>query len=154
MIVSDRLVRRSSIDDRWLLLRLLSAREPGRPASDDALLRNAFFLDKRINAEAEGDSASEVVESYLTRHVDLTPSELHHAADAAAAAYELAARSFELVRFREVAGSDIVEKLRWAGALVVDGDRAMFDHHLIHDVLVARWLASEPTGWATPGGST
>jgi hypothetical protein len=150
VIVTDRLVRRSSIDDRWLLIRLVAAHEPGQPASDDALLRNAFFLNKRINAAVQGESASEVVESYLTQHATLTPSEVRAAARAAAAAYAQYARSFQLEDFRKIAGADTVVKLRQAGALVVDvvdESEAIFEHHLIHDVLAATWLAGEPDEW-------
>ena len=149
VILTDRLVRRSALGRTWKLIRLVAAREHGKDAAPDALLRNAFFLNLSLQGELKGAgaSASEGVELYLTRHVGLTPEELDATASAAVEAYRQDSRSFELGAFRATAGEDAVTKLITAGALLVEGDRAIFFHQLMHDFLVAWWLASRPDEW-------
>ena len=148
VVVTDRLVRRETLGPRWSIARVIRAEAPNAtPAGDPRLLRNAFFLNLAIHDELEGDSASAAFLTYLRKHVGLDESELDAAATAAADAYrQHAGRTFDLQRFRELAGS-ATDKLEAAGRLVLDPPQASFDHHLFHDTLAARWLAADKARW-------
>ena len=148
IVVTDRLVRRDALGPRWSLARVIRADAPDATvAGDPKLLRNAFFLNLAVHGELEGDSASAAFLTYLRRHVGLDDAELDAAAAAAADAYHHhAGRTFDLKRFQELAGS-ASDKLEAAGRLVPDPPRASFDHHLFHDTLAARWLATDETRW-------
>jgi hypothetical protein len=151
VVVTDRLVRRENVGARWSLARLIRAETPdGTPEGDTRLLRNAFFLNLAIRGELEGNSASAAFLTYLRNHVGLDDSELDAAAAAAADAYRAhAGRTFDLERFRDIAGT-AADKLEQAGRLVVDPPRASFSHHLFHDTLAARWLAADEERWNPP----
>jgi|SRR6188472_11856 len=151
VVVSDRLVRRASVDGRWLLTRVAAARCDAAQ-SDDEMLRNAFFLNLTIREGLEAKTAGGAFHEYLRDHVGLDEAQVRCTAQAAADAYEeQAARSFPIERFRQVAGNDPTDRLLGAGQLIAENSHAYFAHQLFHDALAADWLAVTPDRWRKEG---
>lgn len=150
VLVTDRLLRRSLPGPGWQLALLTGTVPPpgwaptGLPGPQD----NALFLDLAGNADLVAPNLSAVLDLLWTRHVDLSPTELSAAGAAAADAYRRASsRSFDLHDFRGIAGDAPTHKLLEGGALHETDGRATFRHHLYHDDLAARWLASSSERW-------
>lgn len=164
VIVADRLVRRN-LRGRgdWSLARILplSEEEVDRQLRNrDAVLaqNNAgvprsliqlpYFLNELIHQGAVPTSSAEVFRRYFQRHVTLTDEELRSTAEGAFRAYDRSGtRTFALTQFERIAGSSAVRKLLDSGALRRDDGNVYFDHHLKHDYLVSRYVASSPKRW-------
>lgn len=126
-----------------------SGLEPGLSMQ---LLSSPYFLDRALKRDGIASGVVRTQEDYFAGHVNLTAPELETAASASYDAYRTSrGRSFSLERFREIAGSVSTTKLLDAGALVIASDRtAHFLHHLLHDFLASRYVASlGPTEWTS-----
>lgn len=145
VLVTDRLLRRTLPSRHWQLAGIAEVEPPeGAPPATSHLARgNAFFLSLAMRPGIAASPGTEALDEYLAEHVALDRSELDAASEAAAAAYLTSpSRVFAFDEFAERAGDAAVEKLTGAGVLRVDGNRAIFRHHLFHDDLAARWLAA------------
>ncbi|HTW84312.1 MAG TPA: HEAT repeat domain-containing protein [Candidatus Sulfotelmatobacter sp.] len=166
-IVADRLVRRSFPDvERWHLasilpiddeqVRRLLQEKVGNSARFDtgdrdarAMLTNPYFLDALLGAGSEATSLAALIRDLFVNHAGLDSTELISASKAAFLAYrEFASRTFPFEAFLASAGTSAAEKLTSSGRLLVDGDRATFDHHLNHDFLAAAFVVADSKRWS------
>ena len=148
VIVTDRLVRRTAVDERWRLVRLMAVRLEGQPVHNEPLLRDAFFLNLMIAGGASATADRLDSDRFLARHVGLGSEEIAAAQQAAAEAYiSEESRTFEMAPFAATAGAEVVAKLRAAGTLVERDSRGHFSHQLVHDWLAAGWLAADEGRW-------
>ncbi len=164
VIVTDRLVRREFLrPDRWVLATVLplaidEVRSVLTQAKGDSrvfdaasggvqtLLRSPFFLNQFLKEGLIEGTFADQMEAYFTRHA-LNHGQIALASRAAFIVYRNSTRTFSLAEFREVAGTDVAAALQTAGALVVKEHEAFFDHHLKHDYLASRFVASDPRMW-------
>jgi hypothetical protein len=161
-IVTDRLARRElPVPVRWdlgLVLPLSSEQiqavrsEVLDVGPSAQLLSSPYFLDAALKGDGIASGVVKTQERYFATHVNLTGSELKSVAAASFDAYRTSkARGFLLSRYRDLAGSIATNKLLDAGALLPStDDSAHFAHHLLHDFLAARHVASlDPTEWTS-----
>ena len=110
------------------------------------LLRTPYFFDGFLRHGGVKSSRAEELRDYFSRHA-VGPNDLPRIAEAAYAVYETGSRTFEFVRFRDIAGTELTDRLKASGAIVTEGDLAYFDHHLKHDFLAAFHLESHSELW-------
>ena len=112
------------------------------------LLDSPFFLNKTIQEGKLTNNNAEAIRTFLSEHATLSEEAIDRASEAAFQVYSLrnGSRTFPLASFCEFAGRDVVMELTRSGALVAD-DGAYFEHHLIHDYLASRYVASHPALW-------
>jgi hypothetical protein len=150
ILVTDRLLRRALPNRHWQLAGITDVLLPGGKAVPGQLLRgNAFFLDLAMEDasseenELAGTPATAILDKYLALHVGLDGAGLSRASAAAADAYlHSGSRVFEMERFEAIAGEEAVEAVVGAGLLKDHAGQGIFRHHLFHDDLAARWLAT------------
>jgi hypothetical protein len=167
VVLTDRLVRRSfDSSGRWQLAQVmpLSLKEVQAKVGIKTfkvlqpkvqrLLTLPFFLsgflrDGQLLTTANPSNRSAEFHSIFIEQ-GLNESDLQKAADAAYKVYELKTRTFPLTTFRATAGPKVVTKLLKAKSLVKDPRRhklAFFDHHLKHDYLASKFVASNEALW-------
>lgn len=162
VIITDRLVRRYFRQpERWYIaavqpLRLERIREvltsygqnlDDFPEEARELLATPYFLDSWLKG-AFGSNSSSVIENYFLNHVSLGLEQLNATADAALEMYlHHKSRSFPFEEFAARVPDEITSKLLHSQAVVKDGASAYFSHHLNHDFLAARSLATKPDLW-------
>jgi len=159
-LVADRLVRRELAPPmRWNLgLVLPLSAEAIAKFSDRTkavavgtfLLDSPFFLNAALKEEPVLQGGALTHQQYFLSHSGLNGMELDRVAAAAFRAYrESRARTFSLRSFLESTDSTIVERLVNSGILIRESDDAAhFAHHLLHDFLVARYVAGlTPAEW-------
>jgi hypothetical protein len=151
VLVTDRLLRRTLPSRRWRLAGITDVTAPSQTdaATQPIVRANAFFLSLTLRDDVPAGPGTEVLDYYLARHVQLDDGQLRAAADAAANAYHTwRSRTFAWQDFAKRAGSTTFERLQASGLIKVQGEQAIFRHHLFHDDLAARWLAAtSPANW-------
>lgn len=156
VIVADRLTRRELPSDHWQIVRLLPIDRATvvKHLSDVQLqgrldfLQRPFFLHRAIQYGIEAASDAGAVGEYIEQAVHPTPAEFDDASRAAFELYrEQEARTFEYGRFAALATNEVAEKFEASGLLVRTNETAHFQHHLYHDYLASRWLASDAERW-------
>lgn len=160
VLVTDRLTRRHlPFPSKWTLGKVLpiskerikkygAARFLNGPLAP--MLELPYFLDTVLkNPKDKSLSSSRTHEEFLASHAGLTGDDLKTASAAAFTVYkEGMTRSFSLADFEQTAGAHVVSKLVAAGILEKNQGSAQFAHHLLHDYLAARHMASfEPSQW-------
>jgi hypothetical protein len=164
VIVADRLIRRPLREDRWRLARV-------EPLSDASVKRALagfsrevsrrltgmsrhlfdwpFFLAKAAEGGNSSASGLEALQLFFNDRVGLTDPEMVAVGRAAFDSYaEASSRSFSTATLGARIGEESFQKLVNAGALVVLGESAHFAHHLHHDFLAARHVASNVECWS------
>jgi len=118
-------------------------------ASQRRLLDNPFFLNKTMEEGRLASNSAEAIRTFLGDHATLSDAAIRLTSAAAFQAYcsRTGSRTFSLALFREQTGDDIVSELTRSGALVVEGDQAYLEHHLLHDYLASHYVASRPELW-------
>jgi hypothetical protein len=165
VIVSDRMTRRDLRKEQWALgmVRPLSELVVKRAlkqtigldqwdvatASQRRLLDNPFFLNKTIKEGKLASNNAEAIRTFLSEHASLYDDEIEVTSAAAFEAYssKTGSRTFRLAPFQERTGDKIVSELIRSGTLVIDDDQAYFEHHLLHDYLASRYVASQRQLW-------
>lgn len=166
VIVSDRLTRRDFLlPQRWKLALVLpmttdqvdaivasdpraSALYHQASADEQSLLTTPYFLNAFLSGGSLASTIAGQMQQYFAQHA-LTDADVAHAATAAFDVYADATRTFSWQRFKTSAGDQIADRLVTAGAIVVEGDLAYFDHHLKHDYLASRVLLSDRESWTS-----
>lgn len=163
VIATDRLVRRDSVSDQWILTHVLPLdAEDSRKAIEEVmgpqdwskitssqkrLLEIPFFLDKAIQEEAIGSNLADTINRYLTNHA-FSSDELDRLARAAFSLYvEVGSRTFDIERLTASIGDELVQKAIHSGVIHVEERQGYFSHHLFHDYLAARYLAATEADW-------
>ena len=165
VILTDRLTRRNAVRDRWQLALVLPI-ESGAvelaleqtiglegwahaTAGQRHLLQSPFFLNKTIEDGKLTASSTEAIQSYLVRHAALDGDKLVAASCGAYAMYVQlgGSRTFPFASFETEVGQPTAVELLGAGVLLREGESAYFEHHLFHDYLAARYVASNPDVW-------
>ena len=164
VIITDRLARRNLRQpERWRLATVMPltnaeidkvAAEAGKPiaegelhADERELLSTPYFLDSRLNGSL-GRNSSSVIHEYFKTNVSLTETEIDTVSAAAYGVYsKFQSRTFVLKDFAKDIGETTLKKLIDARAILPDNKRAYFAHHLKHDYLVSRYLATHDDLW-------
>ncbi|MGJ5051145.1 hypothetical protein ACQR09_29070 [Bradyrhizobium oligotrophicum] len=163
VIATDRLVRRDSVSDQWILTHVLPLdAEDSRKAIEGAmgpqdwskitssqkrLLEIPFFLDKAIQDEAIGSNLADTINRYLTNHA-FSSDELDRLARTAFLLYvDAGSRTFDLERLVAGVGDELAQKAIHSGVIQVEEQQGYFSHHLFHDYLAARYLAATEADW-------
>ncbi|HZP62582.1 MAG TPA: HEAT repeat domain-containing protein [Terriglobales bacterium] len=158
VIVSDRLVRREFIrPELWALYLVLPLQktEVNRQIGADAkltdeeieLLRSPYFLNAYLLSGQIASTRSEEIGKWFEIHAGLTPDEITRATEAAYRVYGSSSRTFPIRAFEDIVGAETTAKLSKAGALIVQEESAIFDHHLKHDFLASKFLADHQDLW-------
>jgi hypothetical protein len=164
LIVTDRLLRRAFVDpNRWqlALVKPLSSNEVKKQISSRfhsgtystlsaegaELLESPYFLNAFLRDGQIAKTRSEEFWTYFTRHAALSEAEVDSASVAAFNAYRVSSRTFNLDDFVQVSSDIVVQKLEHAGAIIREGSVAYFDHHLKHDYLASKYLATRRGEW-------
>jgi hypothetical protein len=165
VILTDRLTRRNSVRERWQLALVLALEDSAvelafqqtiglekwanATAGQRHLLQSPFFLNKTIEDGQLTASSAEAIQSYLLRHAALDDNKLSAASRGAYAMYVQlgSSRTFPFAAFEAGAGKPTTDELLRAGVLVREGEVAHFEHHLFHDYLAARHVASNSDIW-------
>ena len=116
------------------------------------LLRSPYFLDAYLKSGQLADTrAQEIKSSRRQLRVGSPRQNLIHASEAAYAVYGGSSRTFALGRFRDIAGASATNKLigSGSGALIVNDQTAMFDHHRKHDFLASNYLSAHEDLWTS-----
>jgi hypothetical protein len=151
VLVADRLIRRELPNPaRWSIGTPLPLSEEqvlrhlGRNVRVDDILRCPFFLDAAIRFHVEGNKRSQASQRFLVRHSGLAEDQLDRVAAAAYEAYHrYKSRIFDRAEFAELAGEQPTRALELSNTLLSnDPGTAYFAHHILHDYLAARHVAS------------
>ncbi len=166
VIVADRMSRRDFISPlRWQLSIVLplspqqvlsvvshdataKAVYEAAPQSAKTLLATPYFLNLFLKEKTLATSIASQVREYFERHA-LSDVQINRAAEAAFQVYSDATRTFKIASFRARAGHEVTDGLVTAGAIVVDGELAYFDHHLKHDYLASRYVVMDTARWTS-----
>lgn len=155
-IVADRSVRRElPLGGRWTIGTILPlTSDQGMSHGVNTIinvgaLASPFFLNTSLRlSRAEQDDSLSRSEA-LHERLKLSEEESLHAGKAAYDAYRTSkTRTFDLERFRSIAGDKVVKRLTSATELVPTSDgagNAYFSHHIVHDYLVSQYLLALPT---------
>lgn len=153
-LVADRLVRRDLPPPvRWSLGLVLPLSDESiskfslgelAPGAARRLLDSPYFLDAALKKESILKGRALTHEEYFRTHGSLNTAELDLTGAAAFYAYqESCSRTISIESFISRTSDSIVGRLVEAGILVLEaGDGGHFSHHLMHDYLVARHVAS------------
>jgi hypothetical protein len=155
VLVVDRLTRRAlPSPHRWAIATplLLSDEVIASHCGDEALrstqndsLRSPYFLDAAIRKDVVAESPSETHRRFLHDHGGLEDVELQRVAEAAYGLYlEARTRTFSKASLVARVGADLADRLLQNVVIVQSGesDSVQFAHHLLHDYLAARHVAS------------
>src|SRR5689334_14315840 len=173
VIITDRVVRRSFADvSRWRLcalkpladdeIRTQLQSQPEKLQAFDAslgghrqLFRIPLFLDLFLrSARLPGGllTTEEEMRYYFEEQIGLTDEEIAVAARAAFEIYQSQqARTFPIATLQDKVGQEITAKLAASSIKVTNDGSAYFFHHLHHDYLVARYIASNESQWTQEG---
>jgi hypothetical protein len=163
VLITDRLVRRPIDLDRWRLATVL-------PLSDDevrrawsnaheakplpeglGLLKRPFFLDKALATDITADSEAGTIGAYFAISIGMSSADLDDLAQTAFTAYsEYRGRTMPAPWLRNRVPTWLLERLIQTDTVRINLDQAWFTHHLLHDYLAARSLASRKAEWG-PG---
>jgi hypothetical protein len=164
VLVSDRLVRRDFIRaERWEIACILPlsaeqirAQIEANPAAlmkyqgvapeASSILATPYFLNALLTGGDLARTTSDEMAEYFQRHA-LAQHEVDAVAEASYRLYASATRAFSWTQFKGLVGVEVADRVVAAGALVVSGDVALFDHHLKHDYLVSRYVSRHPELW-------
>ncbi|SDT08905.1 HEAT repeat domain-containing protein [Bradyrhizobium canariense] len=160
VIVADRLVRRQLPSERsWALSTILPFSEAQirsyfgdkfQATNDSRMLEIPFFLNAAIKGDLVPGGRAGISSSFLRRHSGLTDDQVELLARFAFDAYlQNKARTFEFAQLLQSTGPDIANAILNARIVEkLDDGLAYFSHHLVHDYLVARYLAEQAsTAW-------
>lgn len=160
ILVADRLTRRMlPSPTRWALATVLPltrefiAKHCGdevlaSPAADS--LGTPYFLDAVISKGAKTESPSQTHRRFLHDHGGLDDKNLDAVAAAAYRLYEDAGtRTFSRPTLVDMVGEELTVRLQQTGVLIaVAANDVQFAHHLLHDYLAARYVATlTPESW-------
>ena len=171
VVVTDRLTRRQITETRWRLGRVepLSEEAVGKVVAragnslrrriqhtGQQLLEWPFFLAKVLADDTNsGASGTDTLRQFFENRVQLTSDEMDTTAAAAYQAYVgSSSRTFSALLFIARVGDQVFGKLTQAGSVELSGDVARFTHHLQHDFLAARHVASDVALWRYAGFNT
>lgn len=158
VIVTDRLVRREFISpSRWSLYAIqplsvgevrgqVKSAENTITSDQQTLLTSPYFLDLYLANGSLGSSSAAEMQAWFLEHA-LSAAELPAAAEAAYQVYSHKSRSFPINEFQAIAGESATQKLLASGALTLNAENALFDHHLKHDFLASHHLAAHHELW-------
>jgi hypothetical protein len=160
LCVTDRLVRRDlPYRERWMLAILLPLEMKDVPTRVGRKVQGGDIppilpiqLDALSKASAKSDEPSDISDFISGEFSFLNSSESERLARAAFESYRTnRSRKFELRNFEELAGKATIRTLIDLGKIVsLDDTVGSFDHHLFHDFLAAKHVASLPPETWTP----
>jgi hypothetical protein len=154
LVVADRLIRRELPNPaRWSIGTPLPLSEEqvraylGSNSQVDEILRCPFFLDAATRFHVEGSGRSQASKRFLVQHSGLAEAQLDRVAVAAFDAYRrFKSRIFDRAEFVGTAGEEPTRALELSDTLLSNADgTSYFVHHILHDYLAARQVASWPT---------
>ena len=118
--------------------------------SDLKILSRPFFLDIALKRKSPSlGSESDALRDFFTKQFKLCDKELGKLAEAAFETYKrYGSLSFNLEEFEKVTGKEICKTLLGGGTIKKsEGGNASFDHQLMHDYLVSRYIAMNEERW-------
>jgi hypothetical protein len=156
VLVADRLIRRELPNPtRWsigtpLPLSLEQVRgalgedAAAREIKADDILTCPFFLDAALRFGIKGNRRSQASRRFLVQHGGVAEAQLDSVAAASFDAYKrFRSRIFDRAAFSQIAGEECVRALELSNTMLSNADgTSYFVHHLIHDYLAARHVAS------------
>lgn len=121
--------------------------------NDKSLLSKPWFLEYALNGKSPKlGSEANALQNFFEERLEFSNDDLNKLSQATFKAYQNYGVVFNLKKFEEWAGSDIYNKLLHDETIEkITDDNARFEHQLLSDYLVSRYLAFNEDCWTLEG---
>lgn len=121
--------------------------------NDKSLLSVPWFLEYALNRNSPKlGSEADALQNFFKERLEFSDDDLNKLSQATFKAYQKYGVVFNLKKFEELAGKDICKKLLQNETIKkIKDDNARFEHQLLSDYLVSRYLALNEIQWTLEG---